>query len=333
MVQIQRVRGNKGYESISRDSLQNQALSFKARGIMAYLESMPDEWVVHGVKGIAAASDGDGHFSVNEGLKELEAAGLLARLKRQGPRAQWQWLWIYSDNPVDVAEAVREWIAAGTVSSRGGNPQPMRPSSVPVPATDPPVPVLQFPVDGEPVDGEPLNREVNSRETSITRDKSLVSDTSTAADGASVEASLKPSQRSDAVDTPTGSLWGHDQDLFAGDQLSPEPVVTAQTVTAAWIDAFQANGVKPTKSQIGQAARAAKELLAAGNDPNRVIEAAVVAASKGYPTIDRELATFGRNGHNPPRRPASDVAAAQVAERFAAKRARDQLALPEGSRS
>jgi hypothetical protein len=68
--------------------------------------------------------------------------------------------------------------------------------------------------------------------------------------------------------------------------------VTAQTVVAAWVDAYRgARGdVRPTRGQIGQASRAAKECLAAGNDPARVMAAAEAAGRAGYPTIERQLA-------------------------------------------
>jgi hypothetical protein len=68
----------------------------------------------------------------------------------------------------------------------------------------------------------------------------------------------------------------------------PSIDITAQTVTAGWVDASKANGVEPSKSQIGQVAKKAKELLAK-NDPGRVLAAAKAAGTKGYTNIDREL--------------------------------------------
>ncbi|OUZ14664.1 hypothetical protein [Enterococcus cecorum] len=38
---------NKGYESISRAMLQNDDLSLEARGLLAYMESMPENYVFH----------------------------------------------------------------------------------------------------------------------------------------------------------------------------------------------------------------------------------------------------------------------------------------------
>lgn len=125
---LQKALRKKGHESISRDSLQDKTLSFKARGIMAYLKSMPDQWVVHGVQGLAEASDKDGYSAVNAGLKELESAGLLIRLKRRGESGAWEWLWVHGDDPDEVSAGAAEWTtsARGCTAVRGGNPRPRR---------------------------------------------------------------------------------------------------------------------------------------------------------------------------------------------------------------
>ena len=69
----------------------------------------------------------------------------------------------------------------------------------------------------------------------------------------------------------------------AGAPTGPGPIV------AAWVEAMTANGVTPTGGMRGQVGKLAKELLAAGNDPARVLDAARSAGEKGYATIDREL--------------------------------------------
>lgn len=336
-VRMQRVRRNKGFESISRDSLQNQTLSFKARGIMAYLESMPDDWEVHGAKGIAAASDKDGYSAVNEGLKELEAAGLLARLKRQGAGAHWEWLWIYSDSAIEVAEAVCEWPEVGIVSSRGGNPHPVRPD----PAADS---VLQFSVHGGSVDGQPVhgklpNKEVNSEvySRSFARDKSLASGEPPSEDLFSV------GETGDQDPEINSSSREQDQGRYGGDQhlatVKESSMVTAQDVTAKWVDTYrEVLGEKPTKQRIGQVSREAKQLLDAGRDPRKVMYAAKTAASGGYPTIVREydrlvLQHQGRQQGVDPRPSTTDQRVAQglrlAAKYEALDRAEDQRSQPD----
>lgn len=88
--------------------------------------------------------------------------------------------------------------------------------------------------------------------------------------------------------------------------------ITARDVVATWVDACRGNGTEPSKAQIGQVGRTAKELLA-HNEPQRVLNAAHVAGAKGYSTIDRELtaiagrANGGRNGHTTYKNPAPDA--------------------------
>jgi hypothetical protein len=83
-------------------------------------------------------------------------------------------------------------------------------------------------------------------------------------------------------------------------RAAPGPI-TAQTVTAAWVEAVQANGTEPSGAQKGQVAKAAKELLNR-NSPDRVLEAARAAGAKGYVQIDRELTVMnGRANTQKPR--------------------------------
>jgi hypothetical protein len=74
-------------------------------------------------------------------------------------------------------------------------------------------------------------------------------------------------------------------------RIEPEPpdAPNAGTVVAAWVEACEANEVRPSAGQRSQVGRLAKELLDAGNDPDRVLAAARAAAAKGFATIDREL--------------------------------------------
>lgn len=93
------------------------------------------------------------------------------------------------------------------------------------------------------------------------------------------------------------------QGAAAADASGP----SAQTVTAAWVDAYREAhpDLKPSSVLIGQASRNAKALLVAGNAAPRVIEAARRAGRGGWPNIERELMALTnprnaqRNGHTP----------------------------------
>lgn len=101
--------------------------------------------------------------------------------------------------------------------------------------------------------------------------------------------------------TPTpATLTLHQPDSLresAAPIASPAPSeITAQTITAAWVDSVQqGTGTAPSKSQIGQVAKTAKELLTK-NDPQRVLAAAQAAGAGGYTTIDRELTVAAGRG-------------------------------------
>lgn len=68
--------------------------------------------------------------------------------------------------------------------------------------------------------------------------------------------------------------------------------INAGTIVAAWTEAMKGNNVVPTGGMKGQVGKLAGEMLGAGNDPQRVLIAAQRAGTKGYATIDRELATM-----------------------------------------
>lgn len=74
----------------------------------------------------------------------------------------------------------------------------------------------------------------------------------------------------------------------AGAPASMPTTANGGTVVRAWVDALRTTGVEPSKSQIGQVGKLAKELLEK-NDPTRVLEAARAAGGKGFASIDREL--------------------------------------------
>ena len=77
---IIRSRREKNYTVLLNDGLRDQRLSFKARGLMAYMLSMPDDWKFYR-KELEKHSSKDGRDSILSGLKELEEFGYLKRQK------------------------------------------------------------------------------------------------------------------------------------------------------------------------------------------------------------------------------------------------------------
>lgn len=66
-------------------------------------------------------------------------------------------------------------------------------------------------------------------------------------------------------------------------------MANAGDATAAWIDGYgETHDAKPTARQIGQAARESRQLLEAGNPPERVVHAARCAGGRGLATVEKE---------------------------------------------
>lgn len=90
------------YVVLDNDIVRNHALSFKARGILAYLLSMPDNWSCSS-KHLASVGP-DGRDAVRTGLLELQTAGYLVRERKQDKTTgRWSTITTVHDQPVDKA--------------------------------------------------------------------------------------------------------------------------------------------------------------------------------------------------------------------------------------
>lgn len=72
-----RVRHRGGWSAVPNELIEDPALSWKAKGLWAYLHSRPDGWQVYEADLIKRAKDG--RDAVRSGLAELEAQGYLER--------------------------------------------------------------------------------------------------------------------------------------------------------------------------------------------------------------------------------------------------------------
>lgn len=82
-----RVAKRRKYTSIDRDTLNNLSLSFRARGVLAWLLDKPDDWQTDAE---SIANHGkEGRDAIRAALKELAEAGYLIREKRQDDKGQW----------------------------------------------------------------------------------------------------------------------------------------------------------------------------------------------------------------------------------------------------
>jgi len=82
---------------VSNSVVRDSRLSWKARGILFYLLSLPDNWSVSSDHLIRSGPDG--RHAVLAGLKELETAGYIQRVKTQRDNGQWNTVTYVFDSP------------------------------------------------------------------------------------------------------------------------------------------------------------------------------------------------------------------------------------------
>lgn len=96
---IVRVEKNANYTVMNRTALNDKRLSWKAKGIIAYMLSMPDDWVFYMDELMTHATDGKTSFQ--NGMKELKACGYVERRPvREGQRIK-EWETIVHEVPIN----------------------------------------------------------------------------------------------------------------------------------------------------------------------------------------------------------------------------------------
>ncbi|RNB72153.1 conserved phage C-terminal domain-containing protein [Brevibacillus panacihumi] len=87
---IFRVRKNDNYVVMNKTALRDERLSWKAKGIIAYMLSLPDDWTF--VLDELSQHAADGKDSLRAGLKELKQFGYLHRfpIKENGKIVKWE---------------------------------------------------------------------------------------------------------------------------------------------------------------------------------------------------------------------------------------------------
>jgi len=96
---IIRVAKNNNYVVMNRTALNDNRLSWKAKGIMAYMLSMPDDWVFYMDELMTHSTDGKASFRA--GFNELKKCGYIERKPiREGQRIK-EWETIVHEVPIN----------------------------------------------------------------------------------------------------------------------------------------------------------------------------------------------------------------------------------------
>lgn len=101
---------------VAREAVNDDRLSFRARGVLAWLLDKPDNW--RWSSETLAAAGTEGRDAIRAALRELETVGYLTRDRVQGPDGKWRIVTVIYERPEDALDA---------------QPAPENPSPVPAP--------------------------------------------------------------------------------------------------------------------------------------------------------------------------------------------------------
>lgn len=87
---IRTFRKRHNFVIIDKTALEDTRLSYKARGMLAYLLSKPDNWTTN-TQNLINQSEKDGREAILSGLKELEGCGYLLRKKYKDRAGRFGW--------------------------------------------------------------------------------------------------------------------------------------------------------------------------------------------------------------------------------------------------
>lgn len=93
-----KLRVSNRYATVPNEILTNRNISFKAKGVWAYIQSKPDGWSFSAER--ISDESNDGRDSIKSALIELEKEGLLNRLKFKNEKGQWEHEYVLNEKPM-----------------------------------------------------------------------------------------------------------------------------------------------------------------------------------------------------------------------------------------
>lgn len=119
---IFRVVHNKNYTTVNNTICKDSRLSWKAKGIWLYAYSRPDDWKFH-INDLINQST-DGKDAIKAGLKELEKAGYLLRIKGKNKKGQYSCEWQFFETPQEIKN-ISTTTEKPSRKNRGGKSTPI----------------------------------------------------------------------------------------------------------------------------------------------------------------------------------------------------------------
>jgi len=100
---VYRTERTANFTQLPNESLRDERLSFRARGLLAFMLSFPDDWQHRDLEEHGT----EGREAVRSALRELEACGYREKVKRRDEQGRIRTFVILRDQPTDAQKPVR----------------------------------------------------------------------------------------------------------------------------------------------------------------------------------------------------------------------------------
>lgn len=121
-------RPESGFTIIRNDVLNDERLSYRARGILASILSKPDNW--HTDYRVIAREGKEGKSAVRAALAELRDVGYIVQTRRQEKSGRWVTDMLIHDTPQTMTDEASSHVAPSVGKPNLGGPNPGKPTLI-----------------------------------------------------------------------------------------------------------------------------------------------------------------------------------------------------------